>query len=185
MMGGSFRILSSIKADLLHRTFTSDNLYLSELIIILFMFVHVCILEPATMLRYRYISQFRCLCLFMVIHGCILFHGGKIVRCTSLVCFVHRLVPERPAKRRLALRVEERHAVRRMKTVQVLRTFEEHDGHSRLLAEIRNALLYLRQLLGRDKLDLFENLGESFLAAGGELLFLHFIFQTSLVFCLF
>ena len=30
MMGGSFRILSSIKADLLHRTFTSDNLYLSE-----------------------------------------------------------------------------------------------------------------------------------------------------------
>ena len=98
---------------------------------------------------------------------------------------VQRLVPERPAKRRLALRIEERHAVRRMETVQVLRTFKEHDGHSHRLAEVCNALLPLRQLLGRNKLDLFENLGESFLATGRELLFLQFIFQTSLVFCFF
>ena len=103
----------------------------------------------------------------------------------KLVCFVQRLVPERPAKRRLALRVKERHAVRRMKTMQVLRAPKEHDGHPHLLAEVRNALLSLQEFLKRNKLDLFENLGESFLAAGGKLLFLHFIFQTSLVFCLF
>ena len=56
-----------------------------------------------------------------------------------------------------------------MKTVQVLRALKEHDGHPHLLAEVCNALLSLRQLLGRNKLDLFENLGESFLAAGREL----------------
>ena len=182
MMGGSFRILSSIKADLLHRTFTSDNLYLSE---VNNCFVYACLCLYFRASNNAMLSVQFSISLFLAIHSYILFHGGKIVRCTSLVCFVQRLVPERPAKRRLALRVKERHAVRRMKTMQVLRAPKEHDGHPHLLAEARNALLSLQEFLRRNKLYLFENLGESFLAAGGELLFLHFIFQTSLVFCLF
>ena len=78
---------------------------------------------------------------------------------------VQRLVPERPRKRSLALRVEERHAVRRMETVKICHAFEEHDRHPHRLAEVRNALLSPRQLLGRDKLDFLENLGESLLTS--------------------
>ena len=78
---------------------------------------------------------------------------------------VQRLVPERPGKRSLALRVEERHAVRRMETVKICHAFEEHDRHPHRLAEVRNALLPPRQLLRRDKLDFLENLGESLLTS--------------------
>ena len=51
--------------------------------VVLFMFVHACILEPTTILCYRYISRFYCLWLFMVIHGCILFHDGKMAANSS------------------------------------------------------------------------------------------------------
>ena len=64
------------KKDL--RIFAAILIGVTILINILFIFIYACIIKQVTTPHYRYISRFRYLCLFMVIHACFETCGGKM-----------------------------------------------------------------------------------------------------------